>query len=97
LFYALSDDMAAGCGKAVAAVKSKAKVLGNGGAKIGIDGIKSGTIFGDVCFKPVDEGAKAFDTLYDQISGKAPAPKKVLSYNIPSITKANVDQCVPQW
>lgn len=97
LFYALSDDMAAGCGKAVAAVKSKAKVLGNGGAKIGIDGIKSGAIFGDVCFKPVDEGAKAFDTLYDQISGKAPAPKKVLSYNIPSITKANVDQCVPQW
>jgi ribose transport system substrate-binding protein len=97
LFYALSDDMAAGCGKAVAAVKSKAKVLGNGGAKIGIDGIKSGTIFGTVCFKPVDEGAKAFDTLYEQITGKAPAPKKVLSYNIPAITNANVDQCAPQW
>jgi ribose transport system substrate-binding protein len=97
LFYALSDDMAAGCGKAVGAVKSKAKVLGNGGAKIGIDGIKSGTIFGTVCFKPVDEGAKAFDTLYEQITGKAPAPKKVLSYNIPAITNANVDQCAPQW
>jgi ribose transport system substrate-binding protein len=97
LFYALSDDMAAGCGKAVAAVKSKAKVLGNGGAKIGIDGIKSGTIFGTVCFKPVDEGAKAFDTLYQQITGKAPAPKKVLSYDIPAVTSANVDQCTPQW
>jgi ribose transport system substrate-binding protein len=97
LFYALSDDMAAGCGKAVAAVKSKAKVLGNGGAKIGIDGIKSGTIFGTVCFKPVDEGAKALDTLYQQITGKAPAPKKVLSYDIPGITSANVDQCAPQW
>jgi ribose transport system substrate-binding protein len=97
LFYALSDDMAAGCAKAVGAAKSTAKVLGNGGAKIGIDGIKSGTIYGDVCFKPVDEGAKAFDTLYEQITGKAPAPKKVLSYDIPAITKANVDQCAPQW
>jgi ribose transport system substrate-binding protein len=97
LFYALSDDMAAGCAKAVASAKSTAKVLGNGGAKIGVDGIKSGTIFGDVCFKPVDEGARAFDTLYAQITGKAPAPNKVLSYDIPPITNATVDQCVPQW
>lgn len=97
LFYALSDDMAAGCAKAVAAVHSKAKILGNGGAKIGIDGIKDGSIYGDVCFKPVDEGAKAFDTLYAQITGKAAAPKTVLSYDIPTVTKANVAQCVPQW
>jgi ribose transport system substrate-binding protein len=97
LFYALSDDMAAGCAKAVAAAHSTAKVLGNGGAKVGISGIQDGSIYGDVCFKPVDEGAKAFDVLYQQITGKAPAPKKVLSYNTPAITKANVDQCVPQW
>ncbi|MDX6237126.1 MAG: ribose transport system substrate-binding protein [Kribbellaceae bacterium] len=97
LFYALSDDMAAGCAKAVAAVHSQAKILGNGGAKIGIDGIKDGSIYGDVCFKPVDEGAKAFDTLYAQITGKAAAPKTVLSYDIPTVTKANVAQCVPQW
>jgi len=97
LFYALSDDMAAGCAKAVTAVKSTAKILGNGGAKIGIDGIKDGTIFGDVCFKPVDEGARAFDTLYAQITGKAPAPKSVLSYPIPPVTSATVDQCAPQW
>jgi ribose transport system substrate-binding protein len=97
LFYALSDDMAAGCAKAVAAVHSHAKILGNGGAQLGIQGIKDGTIFGDVCFKPVDEGAQALETLYDQITGKASAPKKVLSYSIPIVTKANVNQCVPQW
>jgi ribose transport system substrate-binding protein len=97
LFYALSDDMAAGCAKAVAAVHSGAKILGNGGAKIGISGIQDGSIFGDVCFKPVDEGAKALQTLYDQITGKAAAPKAVLSYDIPTITKANVDKCAPQW
>ena len=97
LFYALSDDMAAGCAKAVAAVHSHAKILGNGGAKLGIQGIEDGTIFGDVCFKPEDEGAKALDTLYHQITGTAPAPKKVLSYSIPTVTKASVNQCVPQW
>jgi ribose transport system substrate-binding protein len=97
LFYALSDDMAAGCAKAVSAVQSHAKILGNGGAKLGISGIQDGSIYGDVCFKPVDEGAKAFDTLYAQITGKAAAPKSVLSYDIPTVTKANVDQCVPQW
>ncbi|MDX6205311.1 MAG: ribose transport system substrate-binding protein, partial [Frankiales bacterium] len=78
-------------------VHSQAKILGNGGAKVGIDGIKDGSIFGDVCFKPVDEGAKAVDTLYAQITGKAAAPKSVLSYAIPTVTKANVGQCVPQW
>jgi ribose transport system substrate-binding protein len=97
LFYALSDDMAAGCAKAVTAVNSKAKILGNGGAKLGIAGIQDGSIYGDVCFKPVDEGAKAFDTLYAQITGKSPAPNTVLSYDTPAISKANVDQCVPQW
>jgi len=41
LFYALSDDMAAGCAKAVATVHSHAKILGNGGAKLGIQGSRT--------------------------------------------------------
>jgi ribose transport system substrate-binding protein len=89
--------MATGCAKAVAAVKSKAKILGAGGSKSGITGVQDGSIYGDVCFKPVDEGAKAFDTLYEQITGKSAAPNKVLSYDTPSISKANVGQCAPQW
>jgi ribose transport system substrate-binding protein len=97
LFYALSDDMANGCAKAVAAAKSNAKILGNGGSKGGIAGIKDGSIYGTVCYKPEDEGAKAFQTLYAQVTGKAPAPHQVLTYNTPAITSKNVDQCVPQW
>ncbi len=97
LFYALSDDMAAGCAKAVAVAHSHAQVLGNGGSKLGIAGIKDGSIFGDVCYKPEDEGAKAFDLLYDIVTGKSAAPHKVLSYDTPAITKANADQCIPQW
>jgi ribose transport system substrate-binding protein len=97
LIYTLSDDMATGCAKAVAAAGSHAKVLGNGGSASGIAGIKDGQIYGDICFKPVTEGAAAFDDLYKEITGKQVAPHKVLTYNIPTITKANVGQCVPQW
>lgn len=97
LFYALSDDMATGCAAAIAAVHSHAKVLGNGGSKSGITGIKDGSIYGDVCYKPVDEGAKALDELYSEITGKSAAPHAVLNYSTPAITKANVSDCVPQW
>jgi ribose transport system substrate-binding protein len=97
LFYALSDDMATGCATAIAAVHSHAKVLGNGGSRSGIAGIKNGSVYGDVCFKPVDEGAKALDELYSEITGKSAAPHTVLSYATPAITKANVSECVPQW
>jgi ribose transport system substrate-binding protein len=97
LFYALSDDMATGCAAAIAAVHSHAKVLGNGGSKSGIAGIKDGSIYGDVCYKPVDEGVKAFDELYSEITGKSAAPHAVLSYSTPAITKANVSDCVAQW
>ncbi|HEY2642535.1 MAG TPA: sugar ABC transporter substrate-binding protein [Galbitalea sp.] len=97
LFYAISDDMATGCAKAVAAAHSSAKILGNGGSAAGIAGIKDGSIYGDVCYKPVDEGAKAVDTLYQQITGKTVASHKVLTYNTPAITLSNVNQCVAQW
>ncbi len=97
LFYALSDDMATGCAKAVASAKSDAKILGNGGSKSGIAGIKDGSIYGDVCYKPIDEGAKALDTLYQEITGKAKASHTVITYDTPAITLANVDKCVPQW
>jgi ribose transport system substrate-binding protein len=97
LFYAISDDMATGCAKAVAAAHSNAKILGNGGSAAGIAGIKDGSIYGDVCYKPVDEGAKAVDTLYEQIVGKTTASHKVLTYSTPAITLSNVNQCVAQW
>ncbi len=97
LFYALSDDMAAGCARAVAAAQSHAKILGNGGSQLGIAGIKDGSLLGDVCCKPEDEGAKALDVLYETITGKSAAPHQVLSYNTPAITKEYVDQCAPQW
>lgn len=97
LFYALSDDMAVGCAKAVKSAGKSAAVIGIGGSKLGIDAINSGEIQGTVCYKPADLGKLAFDTMYDFLStGKAPDTKFV-TYETPGITKANADDCVPQW
>ena len=56
LFYAQSDDMAAGCASAVKKAKSAAKVIGIGGSKLGIDAVKDGSVYGTVCYKPEDMG-----------------------------------------
>jgi ABC-type sugar transport system substrate-binding protein len=97
LFYALSDDMAVGCAKAVKSAGKSAVVIGIGGSKLGIDAINSGEIQGTVCYKPADMGKLAFDTLYDYLTtGKAPGSKFV-TYATPGISKANVSDCTPQW
>jgi ribose transport system substrate-binding protein len=97
LFYALSDDMAAGCASAVKSAGSKAKIIGLGGAADGIAAIKSGAIYGTVCYKPYDEGALAVQMMYDAVTGKLTGPPKTTFYNTPGITAANVDSCKPQW
>lgn len=97
LFYALSDDMAVGCAKAVKAAQKTAVVIGIGGSKLGIDAIKSGEIQGTVCYKPEDMGKLAFDTLYVYLSSGVTPDPKFVTYPTPGITKANVADCVPQW
>lgn len=97
LFYALSDDMAVGCAKAVKAAGKDAVVIGIGGSKLGIDAVSNDEIYGTVCYKPEDMGALAFGTIYDYLStGQAPA-EKFITYDTPAITKANVGDCTPQW
>jgi ribose transport system substrate-binding protein len=97
LFYALSDDMAVGCAKAIKAAKSKAVAVGIGGSKLGVDAIKSGEIYGTVCYKPEDMGQLAMQTLYDAMTGKDTATARFVTYETPAITKDNVSDCSPQW
>jgi len=97
LFYAESDDMAVGCTKAIAAAKSKAEVIGIGGSQTGIDAIKSGAMYGTVCYKPYSEGVEAMNDLYKVLKSDDKTKAKFITYPTPAITKANVDQCVPQW
>jgi ribose transport system substrate-binding protein len=97
LFYAISDDMAVGCSAAVKAAGSSAKIIGVGGSASGIAAIKTGDLFGTVCYKPHDEGAMAVQLMHDALTGKAVTPPKTTFYDTPGITTSNVGSCVPQW
>ncbi|MEV0999135.1 sugar ABC transporter substrate-binding protein [Nonomuraea sp. NPDC050202] len=97
LFYAQSDDMAAGCAKAVAAAGSKAKIVGIGGSKLGIDAVKSGAIAGTVCYKPEDLGKLALTTLHQHLTGQKKQDAAFVTYDTPAITKDNLTDCTPQW
>jgi ribose transport system substrate-binding protein len=97
LFYAISDDMAVGCAAAVKSAGSHAKIIGIGGAADGIAAIKSGQMYGTVCYKPFDEGQMAVQTMYDSLTGKLTGPPKTSFYATPGVTAANVSSCTPQW
>jgi ribose transport system substrate-binding protein len=97
LFYALSDDMAVGCATAVKSAGSSAKIIGLGGSASGIAAIKSGAMYGTVCYKPADEGAMAVQAMYDAVTGKLTGAPKTTFYDTPGITADNVGSCTPQW
>jgi ABC-type sugar transport system substrate-binding protein len=97
LFYAESDDMAVGCAKAVEAAGSDAVVIGVGGSELGIDAVKSGEVYGTVCYKPKDMGELAMQVLYDDLTGAEEYDAEFVTYDTPAITKQNVDDCQPQW
>lgn len=97
LFYAQSDDMAVGCAKAVKAAASKAVVVGIGGSKLGVDAVKSGEVFGTVCYKPHDMGGLAMQVLYDNLTGAKKSAAEFVTYETPAISKDNVADCSPQW
>jgi ribose transport system substrate-binding protein len=97
LFYALSDDMAVGCAAAVKSAGSKAKIIGLGGSADGIAAIKSGAMYGTVCYKPYTEGEMAVQMMYDAVTGKLTGSPSTTFYTTPGITAANVGSCTPQW
>ena len=97
LFFNQSDDMVVGCGRAVRAAGSKAKLIGMGGSKLAINAIKVGDIDGTICYKPEEIGKLSFDALFNAITKKSAQKAAFVAYDTPAITKANLAQCVPQW
>ena len=93
LFYNEADDMVIGCGRAVRAAGSLARLIGVGGSKLAIASIKAGAVDGTVCFKPEALGALAFAALHDKQSGGS----RFRTYPIPAVTRATVGECVGQW
>ncbi len=67
LFYAQSDDMGTGCYEAIEAAGSSAKVIGIGGAKLGIDAVKAGQLLGTVCYKPYTSGEIVMQAVADHL------------------------------
>jgi ribose transport system substrate-binding protein len=97
LFFAQSDDMVVGCALAVRSAGSQAKLIGMGGSKLAINGIRNGDVTGTVCYKPEEIGHLAFKALYGAAT-KQNAPKAAfIAYDTPAITKASLSSCVPQW
>lgn len=97
VFYNESDDMGTGCAQAVQSAGAKAKVIGVGGSKLGIQDIKNGQMYGTICYKPYTEGQIAMQEMYQILTGKANDHAKLVYYETPTITAENVDQCSPQW
>ena len=93
LFYNEADDMVIGCGRAVRAAGSSARLIGVGGSKLAIASIKAGAVDGTVCFKPEALGALVFAALHDKQSGGP----RFRTYPIPAVTRATVGECVGQW
>jgi ribose transport system substrate-binding protein len=97
LIYAISDDMAVGCAAAVKSAGSTAKIVGLGGAAAGIKAIKSGAVYGTICYKPYDEGVLAVKMMYDILMKKTTGAPKAILFSSPAVTAANVSSCTPQW
>lgn len=96
MFFSEADDMVIGCARAVRAAESRARLVGVGGSRLAIASIKAGAVDGTVCFKPEALGALAFEALHRAARGEKPG-ERFLTYPIPAVTRANVDQCVGQW
>jgi len=97
VIYAQSDDMAVGCAEAVEAAGADVPIVGIGGAALGIDAIAAGQIAGTVCYKPIDMGELAMQTLYDHLTGASTETEQFITYDTPAITPETVDDCEPQW
>jgi ribose transport system substrate-binding protein len=81
----------------VKAAGSKAAVVGIGGSKLGIDAVKSGEVYGTVCYKPEDMGQLAMKVLHEQLTGAKKHEAEFVTYDTPAISKDNVTDCTPQW
>lgn len=97
LFYAQSDDMGTGCYEAIVAAKSSAKVIGIGGAKLGIDAVQAGQLLGTVCYKPYTSGEIIMMAVDEHLTGKKTYAGELNAYDIPGVTAANIGDCDPQW
>jgi ABC-type sugar transport system substrate-binding protein len=96
LFYALSDDMAVGCSKAITAAKSDAQVVGVGGYKEILALLKPGSnVAASVCFDPLGDAQQSVNALMSYINGKDKNTGQLITTTTFAVTSANTSSCHP--
>ena len=98
LIYSHADDMAIGCARAIDASNSKPTLIATGGgSKLGYSAILAGEMYGSVCTRPKLLGKLMFEAMYEAAI-KPNTPKgRFVTYEMPPITKENIDACPEQW
>jgi ABC-type sugar transport system substrate-binding protein len=95
-FYALSDDMAIGCSKAITAAKSDAQVIGVGGYKEILALLKPGSnVAASVCFNPLDDAKQSVNALVNYIEGKDKQTSQLIATTTFDVTSTNISSCHP--
>ncbi len=98
LIFSQADDMALGCARALDAASSEAKLIAtSGGSKLGNAAIAAGDLDGSVCVKPKMLGGLMFEALHEAATNPNSAKAKLVSVDLPIITKDNLDQCPAEW
>lgn len=97
LIYAQADDMATGCTQAVQSAGADTMVVGIGGMELAIDALREGTMEATVCYKPIDMGELALETMVDHLTGEETHDAAFITYDTPPVFPDNVDDCDPQW
>ena len=98
VIFSHADDMALGCGKAIAAAGSKARLIATGGGSaLGANAIMAGEIEASVCTQPGLIGKLSAEVLAEAAKDPANAKKgQYVTYDMVALTKDNVDSC-PKW
>ena len=97
IIYNQADDLLVGCVQAVRAIGSKAKLIGWGGSRFGINAIKTGDVAGTVCISPEQMGRAAFKALYTAVTKPETPKAQFVEMATPGITKVNLASCPPEW
>lgn len=96
LFYALSDDMGAGCANAVQQAGGDVQIVGIGGSTAGFAAIEDGSMYGTVWYSPEQLGRDAMQTMVDYLEGEAPDDRYV-THEIANVTADNLDEYEAEW
>ena len=98
LIFSHADDMALGCARAIRESGSQAKLIAtSGGSKLGNNAIAAGDYDGSVCARPELLGRLMFKALDDAVKNPSGPKAQYVTYKMPTITKATLADCPPEW